>query len=311
MAVVAFPHRSPRRLSALRAQPAAAPRIAFPLMSRHRHGTRRIVHVSDVHFGSPGVTERTVPLLAAISELTPSVVAVSGDLTSRAHPEQFREARRFLDALPSPYVVVPGNHDVPFAPWLRFHRRHARFLEHVADEAAPCFLDDHLAISGMDTTRGFAIDGGRARKRALALLEERFAALPGTAFRVVVAHHPFTKQPGRRSSLAVQKARRALGAFERFGVDAVLTGHRHETVVVPVTHVARHVERPFLLVQAGTATTYRGRCTERGRNSFVTLDVGRDEVVVVRHVYDPAEGAFVAEQPQRFPRLPGPDSDVA
>ena len=46
-----------------------------------------------------------------------------------------------------------------------------------------------MSISGMDTTRGFAIDGGRARKRALALLEERFAALPGTAFRVVVAHH--------------------------------------------------------------------------------------------------------------------------
>jgi 3',5'-cyclic AMP phosphodiesterase CpdA len=309
MAVVGFPHRLPPRLRALRPPPAATvATIAVPSMSRHPAPARRIVHVSDVHFGSPGVTERSVPLLAAISDLEPSVVAVSGDLTRRAHPEQFREARRFLDALPSPYVVVPGNHDVPFAPWLRFHRRHSRFLAHVADEAAPCFVDDHLAISGMDTTRGFAIDGGRARKHALAVLEERFAALPRRMFRVVVAHHPFTKQPGRRSSLAVQKARRALGAFDRLGVDAVLTGHRHETVVVPVTDVARDVERPFLLVQAGTATTYRGRCTERGRNSFVTLDVGRDEVVVVRHVYDPAEDAFVAERPQRFPRLPGPDA---
>ena len=80
---------------------------------------------------------------------------------------------------------------------------------------------------------------------------------------------------------------------------------------MPVTHVARDVERPFLLVQAGTATTYRGRCTERGRNSFVTLDVGRDEIVVVRHVHDPVDDVFVAEQPQRFPRLPGPGPDVA
>ena len=286
--------------------------LPFPTMKRNRSrpATRRIVHVSDVHFGSPGVTERTVPLLAAISDLKPSVVAVSGDLTRRAHPEQFREARRFLDALQTPYVVVPGNHDVPFAPWLRFHRRHSRFLAHVADETAPFFLDEHLAISGMDTTRAFAIDGGRARHRALAMIAERFAALPPTAFRVVVAHHPFTKQPGRRSSLAVQKSRRALGAFDRLGVDAVLTGHRHETVVVPVTDVARGVDRPFLLVQAGTATTYRGRCSERGRNSFVTLDVGGDEIVVVRHVYDPEARAFLPESPQCFPRLPGTGPDV-
>ena len=108
----------------------------------------------------------------------------------------------------------------------------------------------------------------------------------------------------------MQKARRALGAFDNLGVDAVLTGHRHETVVVPVTHLAPHVDRPYLLVQAGTATTYRGRCSERGRNSFVTLDVGSDEVVVVRHVYDGDERAFLPEAPQRFPRLPGggPDS---
>lgn len=275
-------------------------------MSRpHRpHAARRIVHVSDVHFGSPGVTERTAPLLAAISALDPTVVAVSGDLTRRAHPAQFREARRFLDALAAPYVVVPGNHDVPVAPWLRFHRRHARFLAHVADETTPFFADGHVAVSGMDTTRAFAIDGGRARRRALAMLEERFGAVPHSAFRVVVAHHPFTKQPGRRTSLAVQKARRALGAFETIGVDAVLTGHRHETLIVPVTELARGVERAYLLVQAGTATTYRGRCSERGRNSFVTLDVSADEVVAVRHVFDVDAAAFRPEPPRRFPRLP-------
>src|SRR5688572_32340851 len=30
-----------------------------------------------------------------------------------AKPEQFQEARAFVDSIPVPTIVVPGNHDVP------------------------------------------------------------------------------------------------------------------------------------------------------------------------------------------------------
>ena len=48
-----------------------------------------------------------------IGRIKPDVVVVSGDLTQRARTEQFKEARRFLDSLPTPQIIVPGNHDVP------------------------------------------------------------------------------------------------------------------------------------------------------------------------------------------------------
>jgi 3',5'-cyclic AMP phosphodiesterase CpdA len=35
----------------------------------------------------------------------PDLVVISGDLTQRAHTEQFVEARNFLDAIPFPKIV--------------------------------------------------------------------------------------------------------------------------------------------------------------------------------------------------------------
>jgi 3',5'-cyclic AMP phosphodiesterase CpdA len=73
---------------------------------------RVVVHLSDLHFGR--TDSATLPALAnAISAIKPDVVVVSGDLTQRARTREFEEARRFLDTLPQPQSVVPGNHDVP------------------------------------------------------------------------------------------------------------------------------------------------------------------------------------------------------
>jgi len=257
--------------------------------------------VSDLHFGSPGVSERVGPLLRALAALEPTIVAVSGDLTRRAAPAEFREARDFLDRIEAPFVVVPGNHDVPLAPWIRFRRRHARFLSHVIDHLDPFFTDGSVAVAGIDTSRSFGIDGGRARRRALASLADRFRDVPGHAFRVVVAHHPFTRPPSQRIAVVAQKSRRALRAFDDLYVDAVLTGHRHESVIARSAEVVAGAGRHYLLVQAGTATTYRGRRTEKDMNSFLVLDVAHAHVTCTRHVLHD-DGEFRADRREAHPR---------
>src|SRR5205085_3605230 len=73
---------------------------------------RTLVHLSDLHFGR--LDARLLPpLTALVNRLEPDLVAISGDLTQRAKPEQFAQARAWLDTLPAPKVVVPGNHDIP------------------------------------------------------------------------------------------------------------------------------------------------------------------------------------------------------
>ncbi len=51
----------------------------------------------------------------------PEVIVVSGDITQRARYQQFYKCRQFLDSLNIPYLVVPGNHDIPlYHVWNRF-----------------------------------------------------------------------------------------------------------------------------------------------------------------------------------------------
>jgi 3',5'-cyclic AMP phosphodiesterase CpdA len=75
-----------------------------------------ILHISDLHFGPPYVPAVGAALLRAAPRMQADLIVASGDFTQRAKPEQFAQARAFLDQLPKlPRVVVPGNHDVPLS----------------------------------------------------------------------------------------------------------------------------------------------------------------------------------------------------
>src|SRR6266550_8876633 len=103
---------------------------------------RTLVHLSDLHFGR--VDERLIkPLIAAVTEINPDLVAVSGDLTQRARSQQFREARAFLDALPQPQIVVPGNHDVPLHNLLtRFLQPLRKYRRYITNDLRPFHYDN-------------------------------------------------------------------------------------------------------------------------------------------------------------------------
>ena len=109
------------------------------------------------------------PLRRRLVELAPHLVVVSGDLTQRARAGQFREARAFLDSLPRPQVVVPGNHDVPLYNVLaRFLRPLGGFRRFIARDVEPSFVDDEIAVLGVNTARSFVFKGGRVSEAQLA-----------------------------------------------------------------------------------------------------------------------------------------------
>src|SRR5919112_1608165 len=119
---------------------------------------RTLVHLSDLHFGRVDASV-VGPLVAAIEDLRPDVVAVSGDLTQRARDEQFREAREFLDRLPRvPQIVVPGNHDVPlWNAFKRFLQPLEGFRRFITDDLEPFYSDDEIAIIGVNTARSLTV----------------------------------------------------------------------------------------------------------------------------------------------------------
>ena len=148
---------------------------------------RTLVHLSDLHFGriDPIVVDALRDTVRAIA---PDLVAVSGDFTQRARSKQFTDARRFLDSLPTPQLIVPGNHDVPLHNvFARFFNPLGGYRHHMTGDLQPHFIDPELVVIGTDTTRSFTIGGGGIRRRELHRIRELLKDANGSsAVRVLV-----------------------------------------------------------------------------------------------------------------------------
>ena len=249
---------------------------------------RTIAHLSDLHFGRTDPAVLT-PLVEAIVAAEPDVVAVSGDLTQRARESQFRQARTFLDRLPTPQIVIPGNHDVPLYDVMRrFAAPLARFRRHVSSDLAPFYRDDEIAIAGVNTARSLTFKGGRINAEQVAAIVERFQQLPSSVLRIVVTHHPFDLPAHVDASQLVGRASMAMRGFARAGVDLFLSGHLHQSHSSTTQHYA--IEgHSALVVQSGTSTSTRGRGES---NAFNVLRVEQDRIMVETRTWDAARGSF-------------------
>ncbi|MES2561138.1 MAG: metallophosphoesterase, partial [Pseudomonadota bacterium] len=149
---------------------------------------RTIAHLSDLHFGR---IEHSLlePLRRAVIGLAPDVVVISGDLTQRAKPHEFREARSYLDTLPSPQIVVPGNHDVPlYNVFQRFFTPLKKFRRYICADHEPNYIDNEVAIVGINTARSLVFKGGRINQEQVAGIRDKLCSLNPAVIKMVVTH---------------------------------------------------------------------------------------------------------------------------
>lgn len=262
---------------------------------------RSIVHLSDIHFGrvDPAVVG---PLIETINQIAPDLVAVSGDLTQRARAHQFKEARAFLDALPQPQIVVPGNHDVPlhnvFARFLQPLRKYRRYI---TNDLRPFHYDNEIAVLGVSTARSFTVKGGRINQHQVDWMRDRLCSCDPDVVKIVVTHHPFDLPEGHDERNLVGRARMAMERLASCGADVFLAGHLH---VSHTTHSAKRYKikgHSALVVQAGTATSDRGRGEA---NSFNVIRVERPNIAIERLEWQPERGSFATAETENFRHTP-------
>ena len=259
---------------------------------------RTIVHISDIHFGRVDyeIVER---LKKIIFELNPHLVIVSGDLTQRAKSAEFTEARAFLNQLPKPQIVVPGNHDVPlYNVYNRFLNPLDKYKKHITDDLQPFFADAEIAVIGINTARSLTIKDGRINEGQVAAINTRMRGLPNEMLKIVVTHHPFDLPEGYDDDQIVGRAEMAIREITKSGADVFLAGHIH------VSHIGGTATRyklgggkNALVVQAGTATSTRGRGEA---NSFNVLEFEHPRLIVKRFECEEAEIGFVLANTQNF-----------
>jgi 3',5'-cyclic AMP phosphodiesterase CpdA len=262
---------------------------------------RTLVHLSDLHFGriDPQLLD---PLARRLHALRADVVVVSGDLTQRAKTGQFEEAKRFLDSLPGPQIVVPGNHDVPLYNLpQRFLAPLGRFRRIITQDLEPEYVDAEIAVLGVNTARSLVFKGGRINAEQVARVRQKLCDLPRHVTKIVVTHHPFDLPEGGSARNIVGRARMAIEAFAGCGADLLLSGHMHATD-------ARHAGERYgigagapLVVQAGTATSTRGRGEA---NSFNVLRIAGGRVGIRPFAWDAGAADFLPAAEELYERGP-------
>ena len=247
---------------------------------------RTIAHISDVHFGTttPSIVDA---LVRELNDRKPDLIVLSGDLTQRARASQYKQAAEMLARFERPYIVVPGNHDVPL--WdviMRFAAPLANYTKYITKDLRPVYRDEEMIVAGINSARSFSftLDGfwkdGRISEEQLLDLELRFKDLPKEMLKIVVTHHPFIPPPGERLHGIVHGATRALNTFAKCGVDVVLAGHLHMGYSGDVRSHHEATKRSILSIQAGTATSNRLRGGEPNAYNWLELELHHARVEV-------------------------------
>ncbi len=238
-----------------------------------------------------------------IASRRPDLAVVSGDLTQRAKPEQFRAARRFVDQIPVPSLVVPGNHDVPmYRVWERVLAPFGAYRRHFSLDLEPVYRDEEMLVVGVNTAFGWTVQGGRITRRRLREVSDLLAMAPAGLFKVVVAHHQLIPPPAFGPQKVLVNARRAVELFSSAGIDLVLSGHLHRAYIGSSEEFYPSGRPPVLILHSGTSTSSRGRGCERDLNTCNWIEVGSRSVTVSHYRWQPDEERFAELSRHWYPR---------
>lgn len=231
----------------------------------------RIAHVTDLHFGQER-QDLVAPLAEALRSAKPELLVVSGDLTHRGRVAQFRAAMTFLQGIGVPFLIMPGNHDVPlFNLFLRFLAPFRNWRRGTLVSSTARYSLGPLEITAANTA-----DPWSWRKGLLRSTDLKAAIAPKQRGKigVLACHHPL-KEPEGFDRGETKGARTAIPILAANGVQVVLSGHLHHwDIGVGLTPGRR---APLLMVQTGTALC--GRDGETG-HGFSVLDFAAGQVEV-------------------------------
>ncbi len=214
-----------------------------------------LLQISDTHFGTekPRVVEALVALAV---QQRPDVVVLSGDITQRARPAQFRAAKAFVDRLGAPVIAVPGNHDIAlFNLWARLTRPYAHYATVFGADLEPVHSSPDLLVVGVNTTRVWRHKNGEVSTQQIDRVANLLTAASAQQLRVVVVHQPAAVIRAEDRSHLLRGHHAALRVWPAAGADLVLGGHIH----LPYTLALHGLARQLWVLQAGTAVSSRTR----------------------------------------------------
>ncbi len=265
-----------------------------------------IMHISDLHAGPPFNPDKAELVVREAHEIKPDLVVISGDLVQRAEFRgQWRQVRAFIDRLPQPRLIVPGNHDMPqYNQFARYLWPFRRYRKYITPNLQPIFECDDMVVIGLNTARSFTIEGGKLSPEEIAYLEATLKRYPTFTCKVVVMHHHVVQSPGplRFRKEVIEGAEETLKALDRGGAELVLCGHIHTSYVGNTLEFDPELLQGTIIAQSGTTTSRRGRLWQRGKNSFNVIEIEPQVIRISQRMYIEDVARFVPVAEHVFPR---------
>lgn len=267
-----------------------------------------ILQCSDIHFGRDADLAQVRALEGLASELSPTAIAVAGDLTQRARHGELQRGLALVEAFRriAPTLVIPGNHDVEWwtSPFdlLGTRRKHAKYRRYFGENLTPTLTVDGLVLVGALSSHGvhagsmtYNLNDMAVKGHLPASETDRAAATfrdaPDDALRVLVMHQNVLRgNISQRMGLA--HWRTAWNNIMAAGTDLVCCGHDHEEAAGTL---------PNGCVVSNTST-HTSR-TRGQRPSACNLIIADDTTITVRHyIWNASAGRFAAGPETSFPR---------
>lgn len=225
----------------------------------------KIVQISDLHCdGSPAWVDTFDRLIAAISQINPNLIVVTGDLVDSPFPSDFNVVKKSIEQLyrkmPNAHIItVPGNHDYNFKGlnFLRvsfiFDWFYANKLcfgppdqkGKSADDAAYSFFNRHnVAVFPLNSNGQFSnnfaegkVDNLAARFTDMSTTFRKTGETKGIDFdkshKIVILHHHPLPVPNKDSAIDSEQFLFLANAYDllanvwKIGAHLILHGHKH------------------------------------------------------------------------------------
>jgi Icc protein len=214
----------------------------------------RLAQISDIHCGEPTFESSLMEsFIETVNTMDPDMVIVAGDLTAAGYDWEFREARRWLDRIEPPTLVIPGNHDSRNVGYIHFERyfgaRFSRYRRAFDPERAERLKATGFTVVGVDSSQPDLNDGHVGREH-YKWISEQFDEPDD--FKIIAIHHHLVGIPGTgRERNIITDAGDLLAELTALEVDVALSGHKHVPFFWSVNGM--------LICNSSTATTHRVR----------------------------------------------------
>ena len=255
-----------------------------------------LLQISDPHFGTeqPPVA---AALLRLANTLRPDLVVMSGDITQRARRAQFSAARAFVKSFgATPFVVVPGNHDIPlYNLFARVAHPYANFRRVFGHDLEPVFESAELLVIGVNTTRAHRHQDGEVSEQQVERVVRQLEHAAARQLRVVVTHQPLVAARANDIRNLLHGREHAVERWSQAGVDLILGGHIHLPYVTPLHVAYKDLPRQMWAVQAGTSLSSRVRGNVPNSVNVIDYDastMGARRAVVARWDFNQASASF-------------------